>query len=269
MNGNSKTKISQKLVQSENKKLYAFEASTYDVAHPEVWNWYEQKRINRLLEKTFEKIVLPNPKIIDIGAGTGNLSLKYLKKGAEVISVDISNEMLLALKAKVPIGCEDQITLLNRSAEDALDSIDAFDGICFSSVLHHIYDYEAFVEKAIEKLKPGGFFLNVHDPLIQKPGSKWKYKLHRYLALIDESVYRARMRNKDIRIDEFPDDSIAEFHQTSGLFNHDRLIKKLNECGLSIEHFEKYVSRRYGFSSWLSTEIIGSENCFALIGRKS
>ena len=69
MNGNSKTKISQKLVQSENKKLYAFEASTYDVAHPEVWNWYEQKRINRLLEKTFEKIVLPNPKIM-LGAGT-------------------------------------------------------------------------------------------------------------------------------------------------------------------------------------------------------
>jgi ubiquinone/menaquinone biosynthesis C-methylase UbiE len=261
--------ITDEIVREENRQVYAAEAKTYDVLHPEVWNWYEQKRYHRLVKDTLAILNKKNPVIVDVGAGTGNLTLKYLSAGCRLISIDISKQMLSELEKKLRNDQEDRVQLICCDIETALGEISEFDGICFSSVLHHIYDYKDVIRTALKKLNPGGFFFNIHDPLIQEPKSRIVFRIHRLLGIVDERLYRLNAKRKGYNIDTFPDDSIAEFHQTKGTFKHKDLMEFLVQQGLSIEHFETYTSRRYGFFGWLATEIIGSENSFALIGRKS
>ena len=260
--------ITDEIVREENRQVYAAEARTYDVLHPEVWNWYEQKRYDRLVKDSLTILDKKNPVIVDVGAGTGNLTLKYLSAGCRLISVDISKQMLHELERKLRNDQKDQVQLIWGDIESALSKISEFDGICFSSVLHHIYDYKDVIKTSLKKLNSGGFFFNIHDPLIQEPKSRIVYRIHRLLGMVDERLYRLNAKRKGYSIDLFPDDSIAEFHQTKGTFKYKELTEFLVQQGLSVEHFETYTSRRYGFFGWLATEIIGSENSFALIGRK-
>lgn len=256
-------------VKQENIKVYSAEAATYDRAHPEVWNWYEQGRYRRLVAQTLSGLDSSDPVVVDIGAGTGNLSLKYLAAGCRVVSVDISREMLDRLESKLTTEQSRRATLVRSDAESAVQSLDSFDGVCFSSVLHHIYDYKALVAEVMARLNPGGFFFDIHDPLIQKPRSRVRFRLHRLLGRLDEGLYRWNMRRQGVALDAFPDDTLAEYHQSSGSFSHQELIRTLEQGGLTLEHFETYTSRRYGLCGWLASEVIGSENSFALIGRKA
>ena len=135
-------KINSKLVKSENIKVYASEAKLYDELHPELWNWYEQKLYQKLVDKTLKIIKgKKNPVIVDVGAGTGNLTLKYLEAGCRVISVDISKEMLQVLEAKLTKAQKKKCTIINADIESVLPKIGQIDGVCFSGVLHHLYDY--------------------------------------------------------------------------------------------------------------------------------
>jgi hypothetical protein len=152
--------------------------------------------------------------------------------------------------------------------ESAISSIQAMDGICFSSVLHHLYDYEEVIRISVGKVRPGGFFFNIHDPLIQKPKSQMVFKLHRIVGKIDEKFYRWNSRRRGYRLEGLPDDRIAEYHQQGRTMNHIELKLLLEDLGLHIIHYETYTSRRYGLFSWLATEIIRSENAFTCIAKK-
>lgn len=255
-------------VKSENIRVYAAEAATYDLAHPEVWNWYEQKRYRRLLAQCLNGVRPSDSLIVDIGAGTGNLSLKFLEAGCRVISIDISSEMLSRLESKIPAEHASRSELIQGDAESIVPTLPPFDGVCFSSVLHHIYDYVDLVSQMTRRLNPGGFFFDIHDPLIQKPKSKTRFALHRILGRFDEWLYRQNMGINGVDLEAFPDDTIAEFHQSNSTFSHQKLMATIEDDGLSLEHFETYTSRRYGLCGWLASEVIGSENSFALIGRK-
>ncbi len=262
--------ITERVVKSENIKVYNSLAKHYDKLHPEVWNWYEQLRYKKYVKMSLETISNFNqPLILDVGAGTGNLSIKYLRAGCKVISSDISNEMLRMLDGKLTDEERNRCNLIHTDIEALVDAIDQIDGVCFSSVLHHIFNYEDLVKKITSKLKNGGFFFSIHDPLIQQPKSKIRFKLHRVIGRLDEYIYlhHAKKQGYDLKKD-FPDDTIAEFHQHGGTFNHAALLELLEASGIKQIHFETYTSRRYGVFSWLSTKIIRSENSFAFLGIK-
>lgn len=261
--------INSDLVRKENIKVSAAEAKDYDILHPEVWNWDEQNRCLRLVKKTLQLISdRKEPVIVDVGAGTGNLTMKYLAKGSRVISIDISREMLDVLEGKLTMAQKEKSTIICSDIESSLKQLPSIDGCCFCSVLHHIYDYKDVIQKLVNKMSSDAFLFIIHDPLIQEPRSETVYKLHKFLGMIDEKLYHYNLERKGLRLKDLPDDSIAEFHQRAGTMNHIELIKFLEQIGMVIEHFETYVSRRYGFFAWLSTNIIGSENCFTLIAKK-
>ncbi len=262
-------KISHENVKSENIKRYNAEAAAYDRLHPEIWNWYEQKRHRRLVEETLKSIPANADRVIvDIGAGTGNLTTKYLKHGCSVISVDISGPMLEVLEGKLNPEEKRRCRIICADIESALKDMPDVDGICFSSVLHHLYDYKDIIKDLTGKINRGGFFLNVHDPLIQEPKSRTIYRIHRILRGMDEYFYHRNVRRMGYDLREFGDDRIAEYHQRGGTFDHCELRTFLEGLGLSVAHFETYTSRRYGLFGWLATEVFGAENSFSFIARK-
>ncbi len=164
-------RITHDLVREENIKVYRAEAPLYDVLHPEIWNWYEQRRCERLVDETLKRINNGNhkPLIVDVGAGTGNLTLKYLGRGCRTLSIDISREMMQILDKKVPVDERSRCTIRCADVESALREMPEFDGVCFGSVLHHLFDFQGVMKSFVERLKPGGFFFAMHPPLVRNP----------------------------------------------------------------------------------------------------
>lgn len=73
--------------------------AVFDKAAKEYDSWYETK-LGSFVDKVetalaFDMIKLhPGMKILDVGCGTGNFSIKLARKGCKVIGIDISEEML-------------------------------------------------------------------------------------------------------------------------------------------------------------------------------
>lgn len=101
---------------------------------------------------------------LDCGGGSGNLTLKMLKRNWQVTVVDVSPDMLDISKAKTKAaGYEAEF--VNDSVEHFLSSSSQrYDVVTFSSVLHHLYSPEDVVKQVATKIKPGGFFYSNFDP---------------------------------------------------------------------------------------------------------
>jgi 2-polyprenyl-3-methyl-5-hydroxy-6-metoxy-1,4-benzoquinol methylase len=90
-------------IREANVVVHRLAAKYYELIHREIYNRYEQKRINSTL-KMVDKLVADNrvraKKALDVGAGTGNLTGKLLQMGYEVTAIDISAEMCKILESK-------------------------------------------------------------------------------------------------------------------------------------------------------------------------
>jgi hypothetical protein len=173
------------------------------------------------------------------------------------------------LERKLSPDWSERCTVICSDVESALSQIERLDGVCFSSVLHHLYDYEWVIRQCVDRMRPGAFFFSIHDPLIQEPRSQFVFRLHRFVASIDEAFYRWNARRMGYRLDEFPDDSIAEYHQHGKTMDFKGLGALLESNGMEVKRFETYASRRHAFFAWLSSEIIRSENSFTYVAAKS
>ncbi|MGL5415017.1 MAG: MerR family transcriptional regulator [Clostridium sp.] len=63
------------------------------------------KNYEIILQKVYDlaiRLETKNPKILEIGIGTGNLGSKFLESGYEIIGIDQSREMLAVAKEKFP-----------------------------------------------------------------------------------------------------------------------------------------------------------------------
>ena len=138
-----------KKIRDENIRVHSKEAEVYDAIHSDIFNKYEQKKTIKDIEFIARHISTKDPSALDIGCGTGNLSLKLLKCGFSVVGVDISKEMLDILRNKTK----------NRSLKLVESDVDSFiskckekyDVIAFSSVLHHLPDYLETIENITKR----------------------------------------------------------------------------------------------------------------------
>ncbi|MGL5764724.1 MAG: class I SAM-dependent methyltransferase, partial [Sarcina sp.] len=97
-----------------------------------------------------------NPKILEIGIGTGNLGIKFLESGYEIIGIDQSREMLAVAKEKFPklkvrIGEFLKIPYENKS----------FDIIVSTYAFHHLKEEEKNIgiEEMLRVLKEKGVII--------------------------------------------------------------------------------------------------------------
>jgi 2-polyprenyl-3-methyl-5-hydroxy-6-metoxy-1,4-benzoquinol methylase len=106
----------------------------------------------------------PGVRVLEIGCGTGLFTEFFAATGAEVLAVDISEDLLeKARRKQLPA---DRVKFLCARFEDlSLDR--GFDAVIGSSVLHHL-DLEPSVQAIRQLLKPGGA-LSFAEPNMLNP----------------------------------------------------------------------------------------------------
>jgi len=144
-----------------NAKAHNIIADVYDVKHSEIYNAIEQKRLEQTIEALLSNVEKNNPKILDFGSGTGNLTLKFLNKGCFVTACDISQKELDILMKKVINNKNLKVSLLRDKKLPFEDN--SFDIVATYSVLHHIPDYLFTIKEFIRVLKPGGYIYIDHE----------------------------------------------------------------------------------------------------------
>jgi SAM-dependent methyltransferase len=155
-------------VLSANEAFHDLEADSYDSAQPYIRNQFAQ----RWFEQDIDHILNALPpdrkpaRVLDCGAGTGNLTLKLLRRGCTVTSVDISREMLSRLVNKARSAGLSAPTIVHSDVDSFLaGTAESFDLICSSSFLHHLPDYRATYVSLVSHVRPQGFVYTSFEPM--------------------------------------------------------------------------------------------------------
>ncbi|MCX6792464.1 MAG: class I SAM-dependent methyltransferase [Candidatus Falkowbacteria bacterium] len=102
----------------------------------------------REIDKVFAKT---NAKILEIGCADGSFSKLLMKRGYNVVGIDIAEE---AVKAACVNGVEAQV----MNVEEGLGFNDeTFDAVIACEVIEHLYDTDFFIKEILRVLKKGGY----------------------------------------------------------------------------------------------------------------
>ena len=259
--------VTKEKVLEENKRVHALENRLYLSRHPEQTNFFQ----NAILEKAVDKACVtlkPGGKVLDLGCGTGYLSLGFLSKGYHVTGLDLSEEMLQAFEESIPENMKSRARLVVGDAEEfLLQNQDEYDVIVLSAILHHLFDYESVLRQICSRLSSGKMLLVFFEPLKQEVSSPIKFSLHRLLSWFDEKLYLSEMwmRNIPVLDDEYHH---SDYQRQFGGIDPNRVDKILRDEGLKVLQIEKYCARRYGLHAWLANRVLGSQNTFNLFAVK-
>lgn len=152
-----------------NRSAHNIVASSYNGKHAEIYNEFEQSRLRALIQHIIgsTKKNVGDLKVLDFGAGTGNLSRIFVGLGCKVTACDVSTKSLELLKENLK-SKELEIVAYDGTELPFADNV--FDITATYSVLHHIPDYLAAVREMIRVTKPGGIIYIDHEANI----NRWK-----------------------------------------------------------------------------------------------
>ncbi len=145
-----------KQITMDNREWFQEWANEYDNTLGKV------RRHHKLLDLVVrESGVKRNDQVLDIGCGTGLLSLKFLDKAeCSVTAIDSSTQMLGIFREKIEkCNLNGKIHCMQMSAEDMLFKPRQFDIIAATVALHHVKCKEPVIKNIYTSLKDGGRFV--------------------------------------------------------------------------------------------------------------
>ncbi len=213
------------------------------------------------------------PRVLDMGAGEGSVTLPFLALGARVTAVDLSRRQLDALSRK----CERFGDRLEVRFEEVSETLgreqQQYDVIVANSFLHHIPDYLDLITRAVSRLTPQGQFFSFQDPLrydtvgrLTKTFGDVAYASWRIFKRDAWGGMRRRLRrSRGVYLADSVFDN-AEYHVVRNGVDQDAVAAALTERG-----FECEVVRYFSTQSRLFQpigEAIGVKNTFAVVARR-
>ena len=193
---------------------------------------------------------------LDLGCGTGNLTLKLLALGVRVVGVDSSQAMLYRLAAKA--GPDAPLELICGDADEFLAGCDRrFNMVCACSFYHHLPDYLATIGAAADRVAPGGAFYLVHEPADRRGVDA----VTRWLEWLDFRWQRFEARTqiggRVGRHDPYYDPaSLADYWELAGGLDQHAIARLLAARGLSVR-VRRYDSKRHRLLHVLA-ELLGT-----------
>ena len=120
------------------------------------------KRHHKMLDLVVKvSEIKQNDQVLDIGCGTGLLSLKFLNAtDCTITAIDSSSQMLKLFQEKIEkYNLTERIHCVQVSAEDMDFRPERFDIIAATVALHHVKCKEPVIENIFASLKAGGRFV--------------------------------------------------------------------------------------------------------------
>ena len=120
----------------------------------EIWNWESpagRQRWKRRVQMLSDHL-RPGMTILEIGCGTGYFTRELTRRGADIVAIDVSPDLLEIAKAKYSAP-NVRYEIQNACALTYNDSM--FDSVVGSSILHHL-EIEEALREIYRVLKPGG-----------------------------------------------------------------------------------------------------------------
>ena len=157
--------------QLSSKQGYARYAKDYDQKE-KFWDSFEKQHLMPYIQSAQGK------KVLDVGAGTGRISLRLHEAGANVTALDISPEMLAILKTK-----NGEIKTVEGDMENTSFEDETFDIVFSSLALVHLKKIGPFLDECYRILKDDGqmVLVNIHyrKPMILQD-EKGRYTIQGY-----------------------------------------------------------------------------------------
>jgi ubiquinone/menaquinone biosynthesis C-methylase UbiE len=120
--------------------------------------------------------------ILEVGAGTGRISVPLLQRGANLVGLDLSRSMMRRLRAKQPA-----IRLVEANAVQLPFANSQFDGLLTIHVLHLVGRWREALGEFRRVLQPGAAYVNswnwhADDSIDQGLRDYWRSRVEAYGA---------------------------------------------------------------------------------------
>ncbi len=111
----------------------------------------------------------PGARILDVGTGTGRISVPLLERGADLIGCDISTKMMALLRAKFPAA---QLAVADASMLPFPGA--SFGAVITCHVMHLVGPWHEALHEYRRVLKPAGVYINIETEAPSRESAKKK-----------------------------------------------------------------------------------------------
>lgn len=266
----------QKLASIANLTVYdAAQARRYIDGAPHVKHRSLRFFYAGLVLKVFEHAqrFTDSPRVLDLGAGEGSVTLPFLELGAHVTAVDISSDQLEMLRRR----CEDHADRLTVICEDVQTALKNASGthdiVVANSFLHHIPDYIALIKDATALLTPNGQFFSFQDPLRYDSVGR-STRIFGDVAYLSWRVFKGDViggigrrlrRRRGVYLEDSAADH-AEYHVVRGGVDQLAIKTLLEDQGFECEIITYFSTQSRLFQ--LLGRRLGIKNTFAVLARR-
>lgn len=253
-------KLDNEKISLANKELFDLVANEYEYLFSEEFNWYVKRLLRSYIKNIIKFFGSSAFQVLDIGAGTGRITMEFLARGIPVTAVDISPQMLSILREKAnKLNYGHLLTIKICKPEEFFNSCNQqFSVVCFGGVLHHLANYEEVFLETLKLLTPKAVCLIFGEPLswdfmkITKFTKFFLSPINQVLAtgniLFHFPVnWRKKLKQRKI----MAEDKVIHKQLWDGNFNHKYFISSLEKRKYKIEYFRKRVDLASGTLAWL------------------
>jgi SAM-dependent methyltransferase len=145
------------------------------------WDQHASPALGRVTSAVLAaSTVRPGDAVLDLGCGTGQISLPLAAHGADVVGIDVSPSMADRLRAEAGRRGLRSVTAVALPIETLVLQPETFDLIVSSYALHHLRDADKarLVQACYHWLRPGGRLV-IADMMLGRGGSARDRKIIR------------------------------------------------------------------------------------------